>query len=101
MNHIKEGAVLVITSGSYSDYWIRDFLRVTRSFEQDDVVERFKASGRHLVYSEVFGEGVPEGSHERFLAYLIDEGLAETVAPDAVLELYLGNDWNLDPRIKR
>lgn len=99
MKHIKEGAVLVITSGSYSDYWVRDFLRVTRSFEQDDVVERFKASDRYLVDREVFGE-CPDGSHERFMAWLISEGLVETVAPDAVREWHLGNGWDLEPRIR-
>lgn len=97
-NQIEKGTLLVMTSGSYSDYCISDYLRATQSFDPEAVVDRFKASDRYLVDSEVFGE-CPDGSHERFMAWLISEGLVETVAPDAVCEWYLGNGWDLEPRI--
>lgn len=98
-NQVEKGTVVVMTSGSYSDYRIKDYLLVTQSFDPEAVVERFKASGKYLEVSLYSGRGIPDGSHDRFMAWLIEEGLVETVEPDAVREWHLGEYEDLEPII--
>ena len=99
-NQIEKGTVLVMTSGSYSDYCISDHLRATHSFDPENAAERFKASGKYLVYDEHCREESPNGSHDRFMAWLIEEGLVEPVEPDVVREWYLGSDERLEPKVR-
>lgn len=99
-SQIEKGTLLVMTSGCYSDYSINDYMRVKQSFDPEAVVERFKASGKYLIYNKHRGKEIPNGSHARFMAWLIEEGLVEPVEPDTVCEWHLGEYEDLEPEVR-
>ena len=94
---IKKGQIVVITKGEYSDYGLYDHLRALRDFDAYEEAERFKVEGEYLRAPEWDQKGEPGeyGSDDRFLAWLLREGIMEPTK-DEVVELWIGGYGSLE-----
>lgn len=89
---ISAGQLIAITNGEYSDYCLRDHVRALKDFDAAREAERFKVEGDYLAPPEWDKNGEPAhyGSDERFIAWMIREGLIEPLDADTVVELWVG-----------
>lgn len=95
---IKKGQLIVITTGDYSDYGIRDHMRAERDFNPYVEAQRFMDTGDYLQPPEYDPTGDPDiyGSDDRFLAWCIREGFLSPVAAEEVTELHIGSYGRLE-----
>jgi hypothetical protein len=95
---IKQGQVVAITTGEYSDYCLRDHLLALKDFDAKAEAERFKEVGDYFAVPEYDPEGEPEtwGCHDRFLAWAIREGLLEPLNDASVVDLHIGSYGELE-----
>jgi len=93
MTTIKKGQIIAISTGEYSDYSVREYVRATRDIDRVAEVKRFKETGPYLAPPSWDEKGDPEeyGSDDRFIAWAIKEGLWEPVEADLITEWWIGS----------
>ena len=95
---IKQGQILAITTGVYSDYTLRDHVRALRDFDTASEVGRFVKEGDYIAPPDWDENGEPSiyGSETRFIAWAIREGLIEPLSKNEVIEWHIGSYEQLD-----
>lgn len=90
---LTKGQFLTITTGEYSDYGIRDYVRVLRDFDTAEVAKLFKETGPYLDVIEWAPNDDPSsyGSDDRFQAWAIREGYFAPVEAGEVAEWHIGS----------
>lgn len=88
---IKQGQLLAITSGVYSDYTLRDHVRALRDFDTANEISRFLETGDYLD-----SENSAFDSDNRFIAWAIREGLISPLYNGEVIEWHIGAYGELD-----
>lgn len=72
---IEEGALLVLSTGIYSDYHFSIVAKAKTQFDTDDLVRRFVAE--HPDQTRRFGF-----SHDKFVGWLLRENLVDMMEAD-------------------
>lgn len=96
---IKKGQFLVITTGEYSDFGIREYVRAMRDFDTKEVSDAFRSSGPYKEVLEWAVDDEPStyGSDDRFMAWAIREGYFAPVDAAEVQEWHIGSYGHFDP----
>jgi hypothetical protein len=95
---VKQGQILAITTGAYSDYTLRDHVRALRDFDTTDEIARFMKEGDYIAPAEWDEDGPPSvyDSDIRFIAWAIRERLIEPLSENEVVEWHVGEYGELD-----
>jgi len=80
LRHVKEGELMIVTSGAYSDYSLISVCRALQAFDLRAALLDYL--GEHPEIVEEY-----RWSDDRFMAYLIMRGL---VADEPYISLFLG-----------
>ena len=78
---VKAGQILALTQGEYSDYCLRDHVRVLKDFDTIEVANNFIDNPKQDSWDVL----------DRFVACLIKDGLIEPLDPNTVVEWCLGS----------
>ena len=89
---IKKGQIVAISTGEYSDYSVREYVRALRDIDRDAEAKRFKETGPFLAPPTWDEKGDPDeyGSDDRFIAWAIKEGMWEPLEAELLTEWWIG-----------
>ena len=99
---LTKGQIVALTEGEYSDYGIKDHLRVASDFDIAAAREEFKGTDKYLERpdwedpkAECDESLWSYGSPDRFIAWLIQRGQLEPLKPDEVVTYHIGRYGHL------
>lgn len=92
---VKQGQILAVTQGEYSDYCLKDHFRALVDFDTNEFIQKYK---------EQFPDGDSDRwkkyaynkyDQDRFLAWCVEQKLIEVLSENEVQEWYIGSYGDL------
>lgn len=84
---VKQGQLLAVTQGEYSDYCLKDHFRALKDFDTDEIKEQFKFNNKPISMDMGWGAS---WNQDEYLAWATKEGYIEVLSENEVQEWYIG-----------